>query len=59
MIEGRLIPRSRVVTGLASIREAGLRMRRVVGLIKIRQVAADASRRRIVELPASVAGGAI
>jgi len=59
VIESRRIPRGSAVAGLASGWEAGLGVRRVVGLIKVRHVAAVASRRRIVELPARVAGGTI
>ena len=59
VIESRRIPRAGVMARLASGREAGLRVRRVVGLIKVRHVAAVASRRRIVELPTRVAGGTI
>ena len=59
VIERRLIPRSCVVTCLASIRESGLRVRRVIGLIKVRQVAADAGCRRSHKLAARVAGAAV
>ena len=59
VIESRRIPRAGVMAGLASGREAGLGVRRVVGLIKVRHVAAIASRRRIVKLPTRVAGGTI
>ena len=59
VIERRLIPGSRVVTRLASIRESRLRVRRIVGLVEVRHVAADASRRRRHEFPARVAGVAI
>ena len=59
VIERCLIPRSCVVTCLASIRESGLRVRRVIGLIKVRQVAADAGCRRSHKLAARVAGAAV
>ena len=39
VIESRRIPGARVVASLAGGREAGLRVRRVVGLIEVRQVA--------------------
>jgi len=59
VIECRLIPRSCVVARLASIREPCLRVRRVVGLVKVRQVAADASSRRSHEFSARVARVAV
>jgi len=59
VIESRRIPRGSAVAALASGWEAGLGVRRIVGLIEVRQVTSDASRWRIVELPACVAGGTI
>ena len=59
VIESRRIPRAGVMARLTRGREAGLGVRRVVGLIKVRHVAAIASRRCIVELPTRVAGSTI
>lgn len=59
MIESRWIPGAAVVAGLASGREAGLRVRRIVGLVEVREVAANTSRRRSRKLPAGVARAAI
>ena len=59
VIERRLIPRSCVVARLTSVRKTRLRVRRIVGFVEVRHVAADASRRRRHEFPARVAGVAI
>jgi len=59
VIEGCRIPRAGIVASLASGREAGLCVRRVVGLIKVRQVAANASSLYGVELATRVAGAAV
>ena len=59
VIERCWIPRTRTVASLARRGEAGLRMRRIIRFIEIRHVAAVAGRRRVVELPTRVAGGAI
>ena len=59
VIESRRIPRGGAVAGLASGREPSLGVRRVVGLIEVRHVAAVASCGRIVELSTRVAGGTI
>jgi hypothetical protein len=53
------IPRAAVVAGLAGGGEAGLSVRRIVGLVEIRQVTADAGGRCASELPADMAGIAI
>ena len=59
VIESGRIPCVGVVADLARSRETGLGVRRIVGLVEVRHVAAVASRGRIVELPTRVAGGAI
>jgi len=56
VIESRRIPRARVVAGLTGSREASLRMRRIVRLVEVRQVAAHASGGRAHKFPADVAG---
>ena len=59
VVESRRIPRGGTVAGLAAGREARLRVRRIVRLVEIRHVAADASGRCSHELVASVAGVAV
>ena len=59
VIEGRRIPRACAMAGLASRREASLRVWWIIGLIKVGQVTAHAGCGRVVELPARVACGAI
>ena len=59
VVEGRRIPRAGVVTSLASRWEAGLRMRRIIGLVEVRHMAAAAGRRRANELSSCVAGIAV
>lgn len=59
VVESRRIPRGGTVAGLAAGWEARLRMRRIVRLVEIRHVAADASGRCSHELVASVAGVAV
>ena len=56
---GRRVPRAGVVAILAGVGEAGLCVRRVVGLIKVRQVAANAISLYGVELATRVAGAAV
>ena len=59
VIESGRIPRAGVVADPAGRRETSLCMRRIVGLVKVRHVAAVAGGGRIVEFPARVAGSAI
>jgi hypothetical protein len=59
VIESGRIPRALVVANRASGREARLRVRRIVGLIEIRHVAAVAGGGRIIELPAGVTSCAV
>src|SRR5215469_14171675 len=59
VIECRGIPRARAVAKVACSREAGLRVRWIVGFVEVRHVAAVAGGRRVVEFPSGVAGGAI
>ena len=59
MIKRRRIPRTGIVASLASRREIGLRVRRIVRLVEVRHVAAQAARRRPRELPADVASVAV
>ena len=59
VVERRRIPRAAVVAGLASRRESRLRMRRIICLIEVRQVAADAGRWSSHELVARMAGIAV
>ena len=59
VIERRRIPSAGGVASLASRREAGLRMRRIVGFVEVRHVAAVAGGRRVVEFPSCVAGSTI
>jgi len=59
VIESRRIPSSRAMASLAGIRESSLRVRRVVGLVKVRQVAADAGSRRSHEFSTRVARAAV
>ena len=59
VVESRRIPSAGVVTSLASVRESSLRMRRIVGLVEVRHVAAAAGCRRARELSSGVAGIAV
>ena len=60
VIECGLIPTDAVVACLTSRRETSLRMRRIIGLVKVRHVAAHAGRRRATrKLAPRVAGAAI
>src|SRR5580704_402801 len=59
VIERRWIPRAAVVAGLARGREASLRMRRIVGLIEIRHVTANARSGRGIKSSAGMAGVAV
>lgn len=59
MIESRGIPGAGVMASLTSGREAGLRVRRIAGLIEIGEMAADAGGRCSRKLSADVAGVAI
>ena len=59
VIEGRRIPCACVVAGLASGGEVRLCVRRIVGLVEVRQVTANAGCRQHGELAARVAGAAI
>lgn len=43
VVEGRRNPRCRVVTHIASLREAGLHMVRILGVVEILQMAGDTS----------------
>ena len=59
VIKGRRVPGSRAVTGLASLGEAGLPVRRVAGLIEIVQVTTDTCCRSSGVLPAEMACHAV
>ena len=59
VIEGCRIPCARVVAGLAGRREPRLRVRRIVGLVEVRHVAADARRRGTDKLASGMAGIAV
>lgn len=59
VIESRRVPRAAVVAGLTCRRETGLRMRGIVRLVEVGEVAAHAACGRGVELSARVAGTAI
>ena len=59
VIEGRRVPRCGAMTLLAGLGEAGLDVRRIVGLIEVRQVTAHAGGGRAGVLSAHVAGRAV
>ena len=59
VVERRGIPRAGAMASLTSGREAGLRVRRIVGLIKVRHMATHTACRRQRELAARVAGVAV
>ena len=59
VIERRRIPAARIVASLTGRREAGLGVRRIICLVEIRQMAANAGSRRTYELPTRVAGRAV
>jgi len=59
VIEGRWIPRRGVVASLAGGRESRLRVRRIIGLVEVGHVTADASSWCPVELSSQVASAAI
>jgi len=59
VIEGRWIPRRGIVASLAGGRESRLRVRRIIGLVEVGHVTADASSWCPVELSSQVASAAI
>lgn len=59
VIEGRRIPSAAVVASLTGSGESGLRVRRIVGLVEVGQVAADAGSWSANKLSARVARVAI
>jgi len=59
VIESCRIPRCGVVAGLARRGKVRLRVRRILRLVEVRHVAADASCGRSVELPTRVARVAV
>jgi len=59
VIESRWIPCTAVMAGLASGGESGLCVRRIIRLVKVRHVAADASGWSTYKLAPRVAGIAV